>query len=69
MNKKTLINKVNEALKLIWEDDNKAKQFVELCRDYKINTTYNDSVLLRCKPTMSYKELDILIDIMRFVLQ
>lgn len=62
MNKKELIKKVNSLLNIVWKDETKAKQLRDMCRDLKLNTTYNNNVLMTVKPTMTIKEISLLID-------
>ena len=68
MKKKDLINKVNELMKIVFSDEIKSKQFCELCRDLKINTTYNDRVLIRVKANSTIKDIENLIDVISVVI-
>lgn len=68
MKKKDLINKVNELMKMIFDDEAKRMQFCELCRELKVNTTYNDNVLMRVKTNSTLKDIENLIDIISVVM-
>ena len=68
MKKKDLINKVNELMKVIFDDGTKRIQFCELCRELKVNTTYNDNVLMRVKTNSTLKDIENLIDIISVVI-
>lgn len=68
MKKKDLINKVNELMKVIFDDETKRIQFCELCRELKVNTTYNDNVLMRVKTNSTLKDIENLIDIISVVI-
>lgn len=68
MKKKDLINKVNELMKIIFDDETKRIQFCEICRELKVNTTYNDNVLMRVKTSSTLKDLENLIDIISVVI-
>lgn len=68
MKKKDLINKVNELMKVIFSDETKRMQFCELCRELKVNTTYNDNVLMRVKTNSTLKDIENLIDIISVVI-
>lgn len=68
MKKQDLINKVNELMKVIFSDDVKRKQFCELCRELKVNTTYNNNVLMRVKTNSTLKDIEKLIDIISAVM-
>ena len=68
MKKQDLINKVNELMKVIFSDEVKRKQFCELCRELKVNTTYNDNVLMRVKTNSTLKDLENLIDVISVVM-
>lgn len=68
MKKKDLINKVNELMKMVFADEAKRTQFCELCRELKVNTTYNDNVLMRVKTNSTLKDIENLIDIISVVM-
>lgn len=68
MKKQDLINKVNELMKVIFSDEAKRKQFCELCRELKVNTTYNNNVLMRVKTNSTLKDIEKLIDIISVVM-
>lgn len=68
MKKQDLINKVNELMKVIFSDETKRMQFCELCRELKVNTTYNDNVLMRVKTNSTLKDIENLIDIIGVVI-
>lgn len=68
MKKQDLINKVNELMKVIFADEVKRRQFCELCRELKVNTTYNDNVLMRVKANSTLKDLENLIDVISVVM-
>ena len=68
MKKQDLVNKVNELMKVIFSDETKRKQFCELCRELKVNTTYNNNVLMRVKTNSTLKDIEKLIDIISVVM-
>ena len=68
MKKKDLIDKVNELMEIVFSDENKSKQFCEICRDLKINTTYNNRVLIRVKASSTIKDIENLIDVISVVI-
>ncbi len=68
MKKKDLIDKVNELMEIVFSDENKSKQFCEICRDLKINTTYNNGVLIRVKASSTIKDIENLIDVISVVI-
>lgn len=55
-------------MEIVFSDENKSKQFCEICRDLKINTTYNNRVLITVKANSTIKDIENLIDVISVVI-
>lgn len=53
---------------MVFADEAKRTQFCELCKELKVNTTYNDNVLMRVKTNSTLKDIENLIDIISVVM-